>query len=27
MPSADEEIADHLANWRVRSLFIWSRAS
>jgi len=27
MPSAKEQIADHLANRRVRSPIIWSRAS
>jgi len=27
MPSAKQQIADHLANRRVRVLIIWSRAS
>jgi len=27
MPSANEKIADHLANRRVRALTAWSRAS
>jgi len=27
MPSANEQIADHLANRRVRALIAWSRAS
>ena len=27
MPSAKEQIADHLANRRVRALITWSRAS
>jgi hypothetical protein len=27
MPSVKEQIADHLANRRVRPLIVWSRAS
>jgi hypothetical protein len=27
MPSANEQLADHLANRRVRPLIAWSRAS